>query len=274
MQPILLKTTVPHRPDNWHIGHFSRLAEHLRALTDEHGAPLFAVDARDRVEDERGNDPELVYIAQSAYRQLWLFAVEEEDGLSFADLMGINLFRQQGGGLLLSRGPGDTGASLYLLDTVGAAQCFNTVNPEADPDRRCSDRDDQDWPCHDAGAAGTMQSIQALEPVHSLLRRDDGRVIRQLPASPTEGAVEVPETAGQFARVIATGQSRRSGRAFNIAVAFERREDRWGELVGRAVAEASFQRFSDFPGDPEADFPGAMADTLAYYRNIALWLRA
>jgi len=289
MQRILLKTTIPYHPDDWHIGRFRRLTEHLRSLTNERGDALFAVDARDRLEDERGNDPELVHIAQSDYQQLWLFGVDRDGGLTFADLMGINLFRQQGRGLMLSRGPGDVGSSLHLLDTVGAAHCFNTVNPEADADRRVADHPQEDWPCYDSGADGASQTIRVVEPVHPLLRRTDGGMIRQLPASPREGAVEVPEGAEGFARVIATGRSRRSRREFNLAVAFEHHQDRWGELAGRALIEACFQRFSDEHLDLEGNCTGRMAgladvevasppdvlaDTRAYFRNIALWLAA
>lgn len=285
MQRILLKTTIPYDADDWHIGRFSLLANFLRSFGD--GTPRFIVDTSDRLEDERGNDPDLVHIAQSDYQQLWLFGVEQDGGLSFADLMGINVFRQQGGGLMLCRGPGDMGSSMYLLSTVGAAQCFNTVNPETDPDRRCADLAGEDWPCYNAGAEGDAQEIQAIAPTHPLLRRPDGSAIRFLPASSREGAVEVPESTEDFARVIATGTTCDSRRAFNIAVAFERHRDRWGELTGRAVAEASFLRFADYALDPVrgcpsslsqsagegiAASPRALADTQAYYRNIALWL--
>ena len=34
---ILLQTTIPNHEDDWHIGRFSLLAEHLRSLTDNHG---------------------------------------------------------------------------------------------------------------------------------------------------------------------------------------------------------------------------------------------
>ena len=36
---VLLQTTIPKHEEDWHISRFSLLAEHLRALTDNHGQP-------------------------------------------------------------------------------------------------------------------------------------------------------------------------------------------------------------------------------------------
>lgn len=277
MRHILLKTTIPHDSHNWHIGHFSHLADYLRSLRDAHSNLLFQVDARDRLEDERGNDPELVGLPYSDYQQLWLFGVEEEGGLSYADLMAINAFRQRGGGLLLSRGPGDIGASLALLDTVGVAQRFPSMHVAlADGDE--SD-DPETWatpppafPRHCSGRLGEAQIIDPQEPVHPLLRRSDGGVIQQLPACPAEAEVVVPEGAEAMARVIATAQSP-AGR-FNLAVSFERHHDRWGEFTGRALAEAAFQRFCNEQLVANNTNSAALADTQAYIGNIARWLAA
>ena len=45
---ILMQTTIPFDADNWHVGRFSLLREHLAALKDEDGNFLYEVVARDR----------------------------------------------------------------------------------------------------------------------------------------------------------------------------------------------------------------------------------
>ena len=45
---ILLQTTIPTIEDDWNIGRFSMLRDHLAGLSDEDGAPLCLVTARDR----------------------------------------------------------------------------------------------------------------------------------------------------------------------------------------------------------------------------------
>jgi hypothetical protein len=70
-------------------------------------------------------------------------------------------------------------------------------------------------------------------PIHPLLKKPGGGVIEYFPAHPHEGAVGLP--AGQTeAQMVATGKSKVTGRAFNLAVAFEklgngevRRLDEW-----------------------------------------------
>jgi len=46
---ILLQTTIPEIDDNWHIGRFSLLRDHLASLKDEAGNALCRVTARNRV---------------------------------------------------------------------------------------------------------------------------------------------------------------------------------------------------------------------------------
>jgi hypothetical protein len=104
--------------------------------------------------------------------------------------------------------------------------------------------------------------------------------IRYLPAHPHEGAVGAPKS-GQ-ARVIASGASKVTGRAFNIAVAFEP-----GAAGGPAIAQSTFHHFADYnwntqagapsfvdepPGDGMMRHSQAIADTHRYVRNVALWL--
>lgn len=107
-----------------------------------------------------------------------------------------------------------------------------------------------------------------------------------LPAHPHEGAVGVPD-GERHARVIATGKSLTTDRSFNLAVAFERRNDGHGNRLGRAVAESSFHHFADYnwdiemgcpsfveeaPGNAVEKNPARLADVKAYVRNLALWL--
>jgi hypothetical protein len=52
---VLLQTTIPATPDDWHIGRFSLLKDHLVSLVSPHGEPLYDVVARDRSGD--ADDP-------------------------------------------------------------------------------------------------------------------------------------------------------------------------------------------------------------------------
>jgi hypothetical protein len=82
--------------------------------------------------------------------------------------------------------------------------------------------------------------------------------------------------------VIAEGTSKATGRAFNIAVAFEPNSE-----AGPAIAESSFHHFVDYnwdvsrgapsfvsepPGVGIAREPDALLDTHRYALNIAHWL--
>lgn len=82
--------------------------------------------------------------------------------------------------------------------------------------------------------------------------------------------------------MIARGVSKVTGRAFNIAVAFEP-----GSAGGPAIAQSTFHHFADYnwdiasgapsfvdepPGDGMRREPQAIADTHRYVSNAALWL--
>jgi hypothetical protein len=73
-----------------------------------------------------------------------------------------------------------------------------------------------------------------------------------------------------------------TGRAFNIAVAFEP-----GAGGGPAIAQSTFHHFADYnldpargcpsfvsesPGDGFARHPSALAETFRYFENLARWL--
>ena len=54
--------------DDWHIGRFSLLSEHLRSLTGDEREPLYEVTTRDRETDATGTDPVLSTLDESDFR--------------------------------------------------------------------------------------------------------------------------------------------------------------------------------------------------------------
>jgi hypothetical protein len=275
---ILLQTTIPPIEDDWHVGRFSLLRDHLAGLTDAAGAPLCEVTARDRTAPGTP-DPVLSAIDRSDFDQLWLFAVDTGDGLTTEDCAAIGRFRRNGRGLLVTRDHMDLGKSVCTLGGVGAAHHFHSKNPEPDESRRVIDDRETAailWPNYHSGANGDFQEIALSGAPHPLLHG-----VRYLPSHPHEGAVDAPP-GDPTARVIATGTSTVSGRRFNLAVAFEPTAE-----AGPAVAQSTFHHFADFnwdpamgcpsfvserPGDGLARLPEARRSTRQYVRNCALWL--
>jgi len=282
---ILLQTTIATTADDWHIGRFSMLRDHLAGLRDADGAPLCAVTARDRVAPGMP-DPVLSTIDRADFDQVWLFAVDTGDGLTKDDCAALSRFRRAGGALMVTRDHMDLGSSVCNLGGVGEAHFFHSKH--LDPDETRNAIDDQVtadilWPNYHSGANGDYQEITAAGAPHPLLhdRAADGGVIRYLPAHPHEGAVGAPAN-DPSARVIATGTSKVSGRTFNIAVAFEPSGD-----AGPAVAQSTFHHFADYnwdpatgcpsfvseaPGNGLAQSPEARRAVRQYVRNLALWL--
>jgi hypothetical protein len=287
---ILLQTTIPSIDGDWNIGRFSLLCEHLASLKDESGDALVQVTARDRANKD-GDDVILSALDTSRFDELWLFAVDNGDGLSTADCQGITRFRQRGGGILTARDHQDLGASLCTLGGIGPAHFFHTRNPDPDSSRHV--RDDQDtktisWPNYHSGNNGDYQKVTPIEPLHELLLNGDNAsgAIEWFPAHPHEGGVGVPE-GEEHARVIATGVSQVTHRPFNLIVAFDRASDNAGNTLGRGIAEASFHHLVDYnwdiakgcpgfveepPGDEIIRDPQRLIDIKAYVRNAALWL--
>jgi hypothetical protein len=275
---ILLQTTIPSVGDDWHIGRFSLLRDHLAGLVDTDGAPLCEVTARDRA-PAGAPDPVLSTIDRSDFDELWLFAVDVGDGLDAEDCAAIGRFRQQGGGLLVTRDHMDLGSSVCSLGGVGDAHFFHSRNPEPDETRRVVDDRETGailWPNYHSGANGDFQEIAILGSPHPVLHE-----VRFLPSHPHEGAVGAPPQ-DPSARVVATGASKASGRSFNIAVVFEPSSG-----GGPAVAQSTFHHFADYnwdpsmgcptfvseaPGDGLARSPEARNSTRQYVRNLALWL--
>ena len=91
----------------------------------------------------------------------------------------------------------------------------------------------------------------------------------------------------EHARVIATGQSKVTGRPFNLIVTFDSVPDEHGNTLGRGIAESSFHHLVDYnwdtrlgcpsfveepPGDGYQKNPQALEDIKTYVRNAAVWL--
>ena len=285
---ILLQTTIPYAEDDWHIGRFSLLAAHLRSLKSADGSPLCNVTTRDREADGEGVDPILSTLDESEFDELWLFALDTGDGLSWGDCAGISRFRKRGGGIFSFRDHADLGSSLCTLGGIGAAHYFHSRNLDPDPTHNV--RDDPyttniDFPNYHSGANGDYHRIKVLMD-HDLLRRADGSMIELFPAHPHEGGVGAPDPS---AHVIATCTSKATGRDFNLIVAFEHSVDEKGNTLGRAIAESSFHHVVDYnwntdagcpsfltepPGDGYKKDPRALDDIKQYVRNAARWLTA
>ncbi|MEO8574980.1 MAG: hypothetical protein ABI481_13535 [Pyrinomonadaceae bacterium] len=286
---VLLQTTIPPIEDDWHIGRFSLLTEHLRSLTNAEGAPLYEVATRNHEKDETGNDPLLSSLDESDFDQLWLFAVDTGTGLTSADCTGITSFRKRGGGIFSTRDHFDLGSSLCTLGGIGAAHYFHSINPDPDPERNRRDdiaTSEIDYPNYHSGANGDYQRIEIVER-HELLQRADGSLIEFFPSHPHEGGVGVP-AGDASAHVIAAGTSKVTGRPFTLVVAFENSVDKHGNSCGRAIAESSFHHLVDYnwdtdmgcpsflaepPGDGYKRNPKALNDIKQYVGNVAAWLR-
>jgi hypothetical protein len=208
---ILLQTTIPTTFDDWSIDRFSLLNRYLNSLVDDAGQPLCQIIARDRQADANGDDPILSTLDRSDFDELWLFAVDNGDGISDLDCQGITGFRQRGGGILTTRDHMDLGSSLCNLAGVGSAHFFHTKNPDPDLTRHCIDDPYStaiSYPNYHSGRNGDYQRISVRSPLHPLLANPHSPIgqIEYFPAHPHEGAVGVL-TDDRNARVIATGKS-------------------------------------------------------------------
>jgi hypothetical protein len=276
MSKILLQTTIPYTEDDWHIGRFSLLRDHLAREHD--------VVARDRENGPDGLDPLLDQIDKSDFDQVWLFAVDTGNGLQREECRALSAFRRRGGGLMVTRDHQDLGSSVCDLAGVGAAHHFHTKN--VDPEIAQEGRDDVattaiDWPNFHSGSNGDVQEIEIVDPVHPLLRRPDGSRLRYFPAHPHEGAVS-PPPGDQTARAIARGSSTVTGRKFNLSVAFNSTD-----AMGNALAESTFHHFVDYNWDTRMGCPSFLSeppsnrirrdpslldDIKIFCSNLARWL--
>jgi hypothetical protein len=281
---LLLKTTIGAAQNDWNVGRFSLLAEHLRSLRDPSGTPLYEVVARNRAENAAGDDSDLAALADGAFDQLWLVGTDVTGALTAGDVEHVIRFRRRGGGTLLSRDHQDVGACITRLGPLGLTQYFHTANADPDESHRCLDDRETpsiSWPNFHSGRNGDLQSVSPLEPLHPLMRRASGEGIRSLPAHPHEGSVGVPKTLETVARVVAHGRSLTTGARFNLCVAVEE------PGMGRGVSDASFHHFADYNWDPRKGAPtfvtepqgdgvlrspDSLNDTHQYVENIAAWL--
>jgi hypothetical protein len=282
---ILLQTTIPHIEDGWHIGRFTLLAGHLSGLKAGRGQPLFHVTARNR--DPIGRpDSVLSTIDRSDFDELWLFAVDDGNGLTAEDCAAIARFRLAGRGLMVARDHMDLGCSVCNLGVVGAAHHFHTKNLSPDPTHRAIDDPytrEITWPNFHSGANGDYQVISAADPLHPALidQEEYDGMLRYLPAHPHEGDVSAPPD-DPTARVIATGRSKATGAIFNLAVAFEP-----SSAGGPAIAQSTFHHFADCNWDPRMGAPSFVSEPSGdgvlkskeaqrsirlYAANIANWL--
>jgi len=281
---ILLQTTIPSIEDDWSIARFSLLGALLSEQRNDRGNALYEVTMRDR--DEPGKpDSVLSTIDKSGFDQLWLFAVDEGNGLAKEDCDAISRFWMSGRGLLISRDHMDVGSSVCPLGGIGRAHHFHQTNRDPNLARRVIDdpyTTHISWPNYHSGANGDFKDIEIFGPAHPLLAdpRSPTGSIRLLPAHPHEGGVSAPE--GMGARVIARGRSKVSGAEFNLAVAFEP-----DERHGPGLADSTFHHFADYnwdtrmgcpsfvdesPGDGAGRTVEGLADTKRYALNIADWL--
>jgi hypothetical protein len=264
MTKVLLQTTIPYTEDDWHVGRFSLLRDVIASMDG------VEVTARDRAGS--GDDPVLSKLAESGYDQLWLFGVDNGDGITAADCAGITAFVNRGGAILTARDHNDCGSSICNVGGIGKAHFFHSRNVDPDPSRR--QRDDPynqaiDWPNYHSGDNGDYQRITPVGNAHPLLRRADGSTIEWFPAHPHEGDVGA-------AQVIATGTSKATGRSFNLIVALD-----------RALAHSSFHHFCDYnwdiaagspsfveeaPSDEIARSPERLNDVRTYVQNAVRWL--
>jgi hypothetical protein len=281
---ILLQTTIPTTADDWSIARFSQLAAHLRGLRDKSDERPVEVVMRDR-DAVDAPDPILSTLDRQPFDELWLFAVDQGDGLTPEDCEGISRFWLNGGGLLVARDHMDLGSSVCGLGAIGQAHHFHTKN--LDPDESTHHIDDPytkqiSWPNFHSGSNGDYQEIRVVGVVHPVLAHptSPAGAVQYLPAHPHEGSVGAP--SHEEARVIATGTSKTTGYQFNIAVTFEPIRGR-----GAALAESTFHHFADYNWDPRTGAPSfvdeppgssilqnpeAIQHTHRYAENIARWL--
>ena len=245
---ILLQSTISDVQDDWHVGRFSLLRDHLRTVAD--------VVARNRESDARGDDPVLSTLRPTDFDEVWLMAVDAGAGVSQRDREGIAAFQRAGGGLLTARDHQNMGMWLRQIEGVGQAHFFNQQEYcEPDVTRLCPDDRETptiSWPNYHSGRNGDFQRIVAVDPLHPLLKADHlprGRV-ELFPAHPHEGAVRAP-LGEPRARTVARGTSVATGRDFDLVVAF----DRTPSAPARAIAESSFHHFADYNWDPDRGAP-------------------
>ena len=231
---VLLQTTIETAADDWHVGRFSMLRDHLRALRTPDGQPVCEVTARDR--ETAQDDPVLSRLDEAPFDQVWLFAVDLGNGLTARECEAVFEFHARGGGILVTRDHRDLGSSLCGIRCLGPIEHFNRYQPESDEQRRVDDDRNPaiSWPNYHSGSNGDLQPVRPVSPAHPLLFRDGrsaaGGLLGRFPAHPHEGAIAPPpglatsfgstsgtvtmspSTSGRFSSAATTPPPRRSSR--------------------------------------------------------------
>lgn len=283
MKKILFKTTVEGDKNDWCVHRFELVKETLENAG-------FYVESRNRINDELGNDIDFKSLSQSDYDQLWIFAVEGNDGgLTQQDSLHIDAFRRHGKGCMLTRDHTNVGNTLVNIPEIGPSHHFHSVNPE--PNKERQKRDDTynmtlDWPNYHSGLNGSIQEIEITDDRHPLIQ-NKGKLIHYFPTHPHEGAMSIPKGTEEFASVIAKGNSKLSGNSFDLIIAFDNHSTHDNQHYGRAVVHSSFHHFADYNWDtskgcPDFVFepegtemlstPQAQEDIRIYSVNLANWL--
>lgn len=130
---ILLQTTIGPQEDDWNINRFSLLREYLASLKDRDGQPLYEITARNRETPGGEDDPVLSKLDRANFDELWLFAVDNGDGLNKKEATAIENFWNQGGGLMITRDHQDLGSSVLMLGEPGSFHFFILKIPTRTP---------------------------------------------------------------------------------------------------------------------------------------------
>jgi hypothetical protein len=281
---VLVQTTIPPTTDDWHVGRFSLLTDHLSSTRWPDGTGI-DVTARNLERDASGVDRVLASLPGTAFDVLWLLAVDVGGGLVAKECAGVEAFQKRGGGLLAARDHQDLGCSLAALPGVGEAHHFHTLNLDPVASHRCADDRETrtiDWPNYHSGRNGDVQEVHVVALDHPLMQTGAGARVRHFPAHPHEGSVG-PAAGGQ---VIATGRSHATGRDFNLVVARDTTAPE-GPHGGRWIAESSFHHFADYNWDPRKGAPSFVSepvgdavlanprlldDVRTYVTNAVRWL--
>ena len=222
---VLLQTTIQHADDDWHVGRFSLLRDHLQALRAPDGNPLCAVTARDRARAD--DDPVLSRLGPGALRRDVALRGRRRQRPDAARVRGhLRVSRAR------RRHPGRPGSSRsrhvpVRIRCLGPIEHFHRLQPEADEgaaNRRRSKPGDL-LAQLSLGLERRPAADPAVSPAHPLLFRDGqsaaGGLLAHFPAHPHEGAIAPPPDDPNV-RVVAEGRSTLSGRAFNLVVAEDR----------------------------------------------------
>ena len=286
---ILLQPTIPYAEDDWHIGRFSLLTEHLKSLKDENGDALYEVTARNLEQDTNGNDKVLNKLDESDFDQLWLFALDTDGILSKEDCRGdheISSKRQRNFhdarssryGNFALHGRRNRRGALFSLETK-RSRTMSATNATIRRRKTLISR-----------IIIPVQTaiIKKLSPSNPFTNFLKDRTARQSNFSPRIRTKAESVNRKMTIRRVLSPKAKVGcfGKDFNLIVAFERSEDKHGNKFGRGIAESSFHHLVDYnwdtkgcptfleepPGDDVKNNPEKLEDIKTYISNLARWL--